>query len=342
MKALRWHGTRDVRLEEVPEPVPGPGEVKVKIHYAGICGSDLREYATGPYMIPPDKAPLTLGHEFSGTVVALGDGVTGFRPGERVTGLGYRYCGHCYSCRRMQYNTCYNQGFTGLNADGCMADYLVTPAYSCFKLPATVSDEWGALVEPLSVAVHAVNRGNVKPGDSVGIVGDGTIGLCLLLAARAAGAAAVYLVAKHEKRADRARAMGATAVLSSTEEPAATITGLTGGIGADVSFESVGNTAACQTAVDSVRHGGTTVVVGLFEKSGMFDFGHVTLDEKNILGSSIYITEADAVTAMLADRRVVPDGLVSSVVPLDENAAAVFEQNLTDKDKHLKILFRVD
>ncbi|HSW38303.1 MAG TPA: alcohol dehydrogenase catalytic domain-containing protein, partial [Acidobacteriota bacterium] len=163
MKALRWYAARDLRYEEVPEPDPGSGEVKIKIALAGICGTDVREYSTGPYMIPEGMSPLTLGHEFSGTVAAAGDGVAGFRPGDRVTALGYRYCGGCWCCMRMKYNICCNQGFSGLTVDGCMAGYMTTPEYNCFRVPDAVSDEWACLTEPLSVALHAVKRGNVRP-----------------------------------------------------------------------------------------------------------------------------------------------------------------------------------
>ncbi len=341
MKALRWYGARDLRFEDVPEPVPGPGEVKVRIIYAGICGTDLREYAVGPYMLPPDTESITLGHEFSGVVVEIGQGVTAFKPGDRVTGLGYRYCGECECCKRMQYNICYNQGFTGLTVDGCMAEYLVTPDYSCFKVPDAVGDETAALVEPLSVAVHAVKRGNVQAGDSVAIIGDGTIGLCLLMASRATGASSVHLVSKHEKRAAKAMSMGATSVISNADNPVTALRERTGGIGADVSFESVGNNQAAQLAVDAIRHDGTTVIVGLFEKTGQFNFGEVPLGEKNIRGSSIYVREAEAVLAMLEDGRLRPEGLISSVVPFDANAGAAFEQLLKDKENNLKILFRV-
>ena len=341
MKALRWYGAGDIRYEDVPEPVPGHGEVKVKISLAGICGTDLREYAVGPYMIPPGTAPLTIGHEYAGVVVETGEGVTDFQPGDRVTGLGYRYCGHCYCCRRMKYNICYNQGFTGLTVDGCFAEYLVTPGYSCFKLPDSVSDELGSLVEPLSVAVHAVKRGNVQPGDTVAIVGDGTIGLCVLLAARAAGASAVYVISKHDKRAAKAMEMGATGIISSRDNPVEIIREKTGGIGVDISFESVGNNQAVQTAVDVVRRDGTTVVIGLFEKAGTFNFGEIPLSEKNIKGSSIYVLEADAVIAMLADGRIAPRALITSIVPLGEKAGGVFAQLLDDKEHNLKLLFKV-
>ena len=340
MKALRWYSRKDVRYEDIPEPVPGRGEVKVRVNLSGICGTDLREYATGPCMIAPDKAPITLGHEFAGIVAALGVGVTDFKIGDRVTGLGYRICGECYCCKRMKYNICYNQGFSGLTADGCMAEYMVAPDYTYFKLPDSVSDELGSLVEPLSVAIHAVKQGRVQAGDKVAIVGDGTIGLSILMAARAAGASEVYLVSKHKQRAEKALAMGATAVINSNDATVKELQRLTGGLGADVSFESVGNADTAQLAVSLARRDGIAVIVGVFEKAGMFHFADVVFGEKTIIGSSIYVREAEAAIAMLADKRIQPQGLITSVIPLKDAVNSGFEQLLRDKENNLKILLK--
>ena len=127
MKALRWHARKDLRYDDIPEPSPAPGQLKIKVSLAGICGTDMKEYASGPVMIPPDKVPLTMGHEFVGYVVALGEGVTGFNIGDRVSGVGYWYCGECYCCKKGYYNICVNQGFTGLLTEGCMADGRIDP-----------------------------------------------------------------------------------------------------------------------------------------------------------------------------------------------------------------------
>ena len=175
MKALRWYGREDLRYEDIPEPSPGSGQVKVKISLAGICGSDLKEYAEGAGLIQLDKVPLTIGHEFAGRVAALGEGVTDFEVGERVSGVGYWICGQCFYCKRGIYNLCLNSKFTGAHLDGCMAEYLISPSYSLYKLPDSVSDEAGAMVEPLAVAIHAVRQGNVHPGDNVGMGKDYTL-----------------------------------------------------------------------------------------------------------------------------------------------------------------------
>ncbi len=293
MKAVRWYGRRDLRYVDAPEPAPGPGQLKVRVKLAGICGTDLKEYAFGPVMIPPAKVPLTVGHEFAGEVAALGAGVTGFKVGERVTGVGYYYCGECYVCKRGLYNICVNQGFTGLLTDGCMAEYFVIPAYACYHLPDSLSDEAGALVEPLAVALHAVRQGGVQAGDSVAIVGEGAIGLCSLLAARAAGAAEVYVIAKHRARGELARKLGATQVIYLDEgSPAQRLQEVSGGPGADVSIECVGRPETPRLAIELVRRAGRAVIVGIFEKPGAMDFSALTFTEKSMVGSSSISTRA--------------------------------------------------
>jgi (R,R)-butanediol dehydrogenase/meso-butanediol dehydrogenase/diacetyl reductase len=342
MKALRWYGRRDLRYVDVPEPVPGPGQLKVRVRLAGICGTDLKEYALGPVMIPAAKVPLTVGHEFAGEVAAIGPGVTGFRTGDRVSGVGYYYCGECYVCKRGLYNICVNQSFTGLLTDGCMAEYFVIPAYACYHLPDGVSDEAGAMVEPLAVALHAVRQGGVQAGDTVAIVGDGTIGLCSVMAARTSGAAGVYVIAKHRGRGELARKLGAAAVIYLDEgSPVERLQEATGGPGADVSIECVGRPETPQLAVDAVRRAGRAVIVGIFEKPGSLDFSTITFTEKTMVGSSIYIDEGRTAIALLADKRLDPTPLITSTVPQQDAVEKGFEALLTDKESNIKVLVRV-
>lgn len=342
MKALRWYGRKDLRYEDIPESSPGPGQLKVKVKLAGICGTDLKEYADGPGMIAVEKVPLTLGHEFAGRVAEVGKGVTGFKVGERVTGVGYRYCGECYYCKRGMYNICINAGFTGLTVDGCMAEYAVVPSYSVYKLPNSVSDELGALVEPLAVAIHAVRQGNVRPGDTVAIVGSGTIGLCVLLAARAAGAAEVYVVDKIKRRGEIALTMGATAFINPDDgAPVKQVANLTDGLGADISFECVGHPDTPQLALDLARKGGTTVIVGVFDQPSSFDFFSVMFNQKTIVGSPIYVHEAKTAIALLADKRIDPGRLITSKVPLKDAVEMGFEKLLDNKEKNIKVLLQI-
>jgi (R,R)-butanediol dehydrogenase / meso-butanediol dehydrogenase / diacetyl reductase len=342
MKALRWFGRHDIRYVDVPEPSPGPGELKIKVNLAGICGSDLKEYVHGPIIIPEEKFPLTTGHEFAGRVAEVGKGVKGFKAGDRVSGVGYRYCGECYCCKKGLYNLCVNQGFTGLSADGCFAQFFVMPSYSAYLLPDSVSDEAGALVEPMAVGLHAVRQGHIQSGDTVAILGDGAIGLCCLLAARAAGAGAVYLVAKHRGRGELARRLGATEVIYTGETSAARqLQSLTGGPGADVALECVGNPETPQQTVDLTRRGGTTVLVGVFDRPGVVDFASLTFTERTMVGSSIYIEEGRTAVALFADGRIDPTQLISSKVPLKDAIRLGFEVLLKDKEKNIKMLLEV-
>ena len=342
MKALRWYGCKDVRYVDIPEPSPGPGQLKIKAKLVGICGTDLKEYASGPVMIPQDKVPLTMGHEFVGRVVALGDGVNDFKVGDRVSGVGYWYCGECYCCKRGYYNICENQVFTGLLTDGCMAEYFVIPAYACYHLPDSVSDEAGAVVEPLAVGLHAVRQGHVQAGDTVAIVGDGTIGLCSLLAAKVSGAAAVYVVAKHKGRGKLADKMGATAVIYLDEsDPVQKIQELTGGLGADITIECVGRPDTPQLATNMTRRKGTVVVVGVFDQPGTFDFNSIMFTEKTLVGCSIYIHEGRTAIDLLADNRIDPSYLITGKVPLKDAVEHGFEELVNNKENNVKVLLEI-
>jgi len=342
MKALRWYGRKDLRYEDVPEPSPGPGQLKIKVTLAGICGTDLKEYATGPHMLPPDKVPLTPGHEFAGKVAAVGKGVKDFKVGDRVSGVGYYYCGECYVCKKGLYNLCVNQGFTGLTTDGCMAEFFILPAYACYKLPDSVSDEYGALVEPLAVALHAVRQGRVSPGDTVAVVGDGAIGLGALLSARVAGASAVYLVTKHRGRGGLAEKLGATAVIYLNEgNPVQKLMELTDGIGVNAAIECVGYPDTPQLTVNLTQRGGIAVITGVFEKPGTLDFSTIMFTERILVGSSIYVHEGRTVIDLLADGRMDPGSLITSIVPLKDATELGFEQLVQNKEDNIKVLLRV-
>jgi (R,R)-butanediol dehydrogenase/meso-butanediol dehydrogenase/diacetyl reductase len=342
MKALRWYAKKDIRYEDVPEPSPAKGQLKVRVSLAGICGTDLKEYTEGPGMIDPGKVPIIIGHEFVGKIAELGEGVTDFKVGDRITAVGYWYCGKCYFCKRGLYNICENAGFTGLTTDGCMAEYTVIPDYAAYKLPDSVSDELGALVEPLAVAFHAVRQGNIHTGDTVAIVGAGTIGLSVLLAARAAGATSIYMVDKIKSRGELALSMGATAFINPDNgSPAEQLAGLTGGFGVDVSFECVVHPDTPQIALDLIRAGGTTVVLGIFEKPSTVHFQNVTFKQKSIVGSSIYVHEASIVVKLLEEKKLDPVKLITARVPLKDAVTEGFEKLIYNKKDNIKVLLQI-
>jgi (R,R)-butanediol dehydrogenase/meso-butanediol dehydrogenase/diacetyl reductase len=223
-----------------------------------------------------------------------------------------------------------------------MSQYLVAPGFSLYKLPDSVSDEWGTLVEPLAVSLHAVRLGNVRIGDTVSIVGDGPIALCAVLSAKAAGASAIYVVAKHKRRGAIAREFGATQVIYPSDgDPVKLIRDITNGLGADVSFECVGRSESLQLAVELARKGGTTVVIGVFDGPITFDMGAVLFNEKTIIGSPIYVDEARLAIDLLATGKIDPSALITSTVPLADAVKSGFDGMLVNKEDNVKVLIKM-
>ncbi|MCC7104723.1 MAG: 2,3-butanediol dehydrogenase [Chloroflexi bacterium] len=347
MKAAVWHGPRDVRVEDVPEPgAPGPGMVTVRVAWCGICGSDLQEYLAGPIFIPtrPHRLtgrvpPITLGHEFSGEVVALGEGVEQIVPGDRVTADACWYCGICPWCRRGQYNLCKSLGSTGLCADGAFARYVVVPAYTVFRLPEGLSYEIAALAEPTAVAVHAVKRGQVQVGDTVCVFGAGPVGLLTLQAARAAGAARVYVVELADARKQLALALGAESVLDPREgEVVKRLFRLTDGIGVDVSFECIGGAETAPQAIEAARRGGRAVMAGIFHEQTSLHFNRVVMFEKEVVGSIGYAGEFRAALPLLADGRILAEPLITARIALADFVEEGLTRLMSERDRQVKIL----
>jgi (R,R)-butanediol dehydrogenase/meso-butanediol dehydrogenase/diacetyl reductase len=315
--------------------------VKVKVSFAGICGSEVNEYKNGPHIVA-EKMPLIAGHEFSGKVAEIGQEVTGFKVGERVAGAGNWICGECFYCKKGIYNLCLNSSFIGMNVDGCMAESLVVPHYTLYKLPSNVTDEAGALVEPLAVAIHAVRQAKVCAGDSVAIVGDGTIGLCSLLAAKAAGAIQVYVISKHDARGALARKLGANAVIHfGNGDIVQIVKNMTAGLGADVVLACAGNPDALNLSVELARKGGIIAVVALIDRPVPFQFANIVFDEKSVIGSSIYIHEGKTAVALMEDRRIDVNRLITSIVPLKDAIKLGFDKLLENREDNIKILVKI-
>src|ERR1700754_3961618 len=217
MKAAVYYGPNKLEVADVPEPQPTAGTVKVKVGFNGICGTDLHEYYAGPIFVPTEphpltgeQLPLTIGHEFSGVIADLGEGVTGWQEGDRVAVEPIYKCGQCASCRAGNYNICAQIGFHGLMSDGGMAEYTVVPTNMLHKLPDNVSLQLGALVEPMSVAYHAATLGDAKAGDTAMVFGAGPIGIGLWFALRGKGVDDVFVVEPSATRRAAIEALGAT------------------------------------------------------------------------------------------------------------------------------------
>jgi (R,R)-butanediol dehydrogenase / meso-butanediol dehydrogenase / diacetyl reductase len=347
MRAAVWYAKNDVRVENVPEPpAPGKGEVKIKVFQTGICGSDLHEYDAGPIFIPTEelhpltgrKAPLILGHEFSGEVVEVGQGVTNVRVGDRVAPDAAQHCGVCYMCKVNRYSLCEKLAFTGLMTDGSFAEYVNVPAYTCYKLLPEISNEAGALVEPLAVGIHAIRQGKLLQGDTVAVVGTGTIGLVTIQAARAAGASKVFAIELSKDRKEKAKGLGAIVLDPTETDVAAEIQDQTEGQGVDVAVECIGKAATVNTGIQCAKRGGKIVVVGIFEKPGEINYNDLVFQEKEIIGSLAYYGEFDSAIALLADGRIKAEPLITGKIKLDDIVENGFEELLKNRESNIKIL----
>jgi 2-desacetyl-2-hydroxyethyl bacteriochlorophyllide A dehydrogenase len=274
MRAALCREAGRVIVEEAPRPVPGPGEVLVRVRSCGICGSDLHWYH-GQMMVPP----VCPGHEIAGEVADAGAGVTTLAAGDRVAVEGIASCGGCDACTRGDYHLCPRLGIVGMTIPGGFADYLVMPARHCFRVPDGVPFPTAALCEPLAVAVHGVRIAGLEIGQRVAVLGAGTIGLMAVIAARAGGAGEVVVTARRPHQRAAALALGADRVVGE-DEPVD---------GADLVVETVGGTAdTLHAAVAACRPGGTVCVLGVYTGSPTFPAVLALLKEIRILGSFVY------------------------------------------------------
>lgn len=275
MRVAVMNGKQDVSIELRPVPVPGAGEVLIRIQTVGVCGSDLHYYAEGKIGDIPVQTPFVLGHEIAGTIVALGEGVQGLQTGDLVAVEPGIPCGTCEMCRSGQYNLCPEMRFLATPPyDGAFSEYLAYPAKWVFRLPEGMTATQGALIEPLAVGMHAAQLAEASLGQSAFIFGCGCIGLVTLLALRSRGVSEIYMCDVIERRMEKAMELGATAVFDSRKcDVAQEILRLTDGRGVDCVFEMTGNHNALMQTVDVACKGGVIVLVGLGPQSVMpFNF----------------------------------------------------------------------
>ena len=324
MEAVRWHGNRDVRVETVELALPlGPGMVEAEVAFCGICGSDVAEFAHGPFAIRErrhpltgQQPPLTLGHEFSARVVAVGDGVAGVAVGDRVAADACWRCGHCEACLAGNYNRCPVSGSIGLASDGAMARRVRFPAYCAVPLPDTVSDRAGALLEPLAVALHALDRVGARAGETVVVLGFGAIGACTAEVAAALGLR-VLVSEPADARRERALELG-HAVHRPEGQPrdvARSVRELTSGA-AQIVVDASGVPAALEAAPDMTARGGRIAVVGLPKHPPAIDAARLVLYERSLVGSLGYAHDLPRAATMIAAGHLDPERLITRVIDL--------------------------
>lgn len=350
MLALRVYGKGQFRVEDTPEPQPGPGEVKLEVRFCGICGTEVHDYVQGPRLLPVGRphpqtgrtAPITYGHEFSAEVVELGEGVTGIDVGDRVVVRPTMPCYRCRYCREGRTIQCLQLATIGGAADGGYARFVVVRADCILPLPASVSWETGAYVEPFACAVRAVRRSRMEPGAVVAIIGAGPIGLLTLQMALICGAREAHVFETARTRRDIALQLGATTVHDPRDgNPGQIIGTLTGGQRADVAFECAGSEAALQLADQVSGRGATIVQVGVQDKPITFDFFNLFFREKSIVTSQGYSTaEFEIAVGLLGAGRLKPHPVMTSaIIRLDQVISDGLEVLVgPERERHCKIL----
>ncbi len=349
MQAAVWHGQRDVRVETVPDPPsPLPGQVKVEVAWCGICGTDLHEYLGGPVYIPVSsphpltgvKAPIILGHETMGRVVEVGANVSRVKVGDRVALCPIIGCLQCNWCKSGLMGLCPRSAYLGSSwHGGAFSQYVNVYDYMCYVLPPEVPGELGALVEPFAATVRAVSQANLKPDETVAIVGAGPIGLMALQAARIAGAAQVVVFEPSTGRRELAHQCGATATVDPlTQDPVLAICDLTNGAGADVVIECAGSASTGILAGLLARRRGRVVVMGVYERPALLNYTDLVFGEKTVMGSMGGYGVFDQTIRMMAEGKFNGKPLITGRISLADIVPGGFEMLTKNKDEHAKIL----
>jgi threonine dehydrogenase-like Zn-dependent dehydrogenase len=324
MKALVLKQARRFAYEDAPVPDYGPEDALVAVKACGICGSDVQglDGSTGRR-----RPPIIMGHEASGVIAAVGPGVSGWRPGDRVTFDSTIYCGRCDYCRAGRINLCRERRVLGVSCEeyrqhGAFAEFVAVPQRILYRLPDGLAFEHAALVEPLSIAVHAVRRTPLTLNDTAVVVGAGMIGLMLVQTLHAAGGGQIIAVDVAPDRLALAAKLGATATVNATSASAEKeILDLTHGRGADAAFEAVGLGATVDLAVRCVRKGGAVTLVGNVTPKVDLPLQLVVTRELTLHGSCASCGEYPACLDLLARGAVQVAPLISAVAPLAEGAA---------------------
>ena len=337
MRAVVFGDDRKIRLEEVPVPEVGPGQVLLRPHFCGICGTDLH----APSMAAPFRAGVVMGHEFSGEVVATGERVQGWEPGTRVVvNPNGNLCGACGACRDARFNLCRSAVFEngiGIRHDGGMAEFVTVDPKVLHRLPDAVSSEQGAFVEPLATAIRAVRRSGFRLGGSAAVIGTGPVGLLMIQALRRAGASTITAIELSPFRRRAALDLGADIALDPEVAPPREV------FGTDLDppefvFECSGAQGTLELAVDIVRYGGRVALTGLPSRPVEVTATTVIGKEVDVVGSIIYVEEFPLAIDLLAQGAFDIESIISRVLPIarfDEGFEA-----LANPVSTLKILLR--
>jgi L-iditol 2-dehydrogenase len=335
MKALLLSQYNQLELTDVPAPEAGLGELLVRVAACGICGSDVHGYdGSSGRRIPP----IVMGHEAAGVVARVGEGVEGFDAGDRVTFDSTIYCGECDHCRRGDVNLCDRRQVLGVSCGeyrraGAFAEFVTVPARICYKLPDELAFEEAALLEAVAVAVHAVALAPIPLRGSALVIGAGTIGLLVQQALRAAGCDRVFVTDVDATRLGLSENLGATKTLLSGEDLPSRIADLTDETGVDVVVEAVGATQTIALAIDSVKKGGSVVLVGNITPEVSIHLQKVVSRQIRLQGSCASAGEYPRAIELVSRGEIQVKPLISAVAPLAQGPA--WFRRLHEREPHL-------
>jgi len=348
MIAVRLHGPADLRVEQLPHPgPPGPGQALLRVTAVGVCGSDLHTYKDARIGDVQLESPLILGHEFAAVVEAVGpDALDGnfqlLQPGSRVAVDPAQPCGQCEMCEQGHPNLCLHLHFCGSYPHaGSLCQWMHMPAHTCFPIPDTIDDASAALLEPLGIAVHAVDLARIRVADSVAILGAGSIGLTILQMVKLAGATTVFISDKFPWRLALAEKYGGIPINCDQTDPVQTVLQQTGGRGVDVALEAAWADHSVNQSAEMARMGGRLVMVGISEDDRLV-FNHSTVRRKGLtirLARRMKHTYPRSIHLVKQGLIDLP-GLVSHRFPLNQTPNA-FAMNLAYRENVQKVIIEV-
>lgn len=328
-----------IELQEVPIPSPSAFEVLIKVEAVGICGSDVSYYSKGSTGVGKVQFPHILGHECSGVVVQTGEG-SKFKIGARVVVEPGVPCCICNHCLTGHYNRCENISFMSSArklkySDGAFAEYIVRPEQFVYLIPENISFEQGALIEPLSVAFHAIERSGIKTGQKVAILGCGPIASCVLLVLRSMGIGDIIMTDIVENRLKRVKQLGASSVYNTKDTSPKDIQMLESDV--DVVFDTTCNEQAINGSLTWLKKGGALTLIGVFSSTKNIDLQTLFIKEQSIITSFRYVNTYPSCISLIANGFVDPSLIVSHHYPIHKIAEA-FEMAVNHKDEVMKII----
>lgn len=336
MEAARYIGHGTVETADVVATPPGTGEVQIDVAYAGLCGTDL--HIVHGAMDARVSTPLIFGHEMSGEIAAIGDGVTGWSIGDPVTVMPLDWDGTCPACRAGNQHICQHLDFIGIDSPGALQERWNVPAETLVRLPAGARLDHAALVEPVAVAVHDVRRAELVPGDHAVVIGGGPIGLLIATVAREYGAEVVVIELDAGRRATIA-GLGFETLDPRESDQVAWVEQWTDGAGADVVFEVSGAAAAVLGATALAKVRGTIVVVAIHPTPREVDLQRMFWRELRLLGARVYqASDFEEAVDLVAGGLIPADLLISAIVPLSQTARAITD---LESGRAMKILVDV-